>query len=668
MNPPRRMQEEVERLRERSRKLALEKSWLQLIINLMNQLSISPGLESIVTNMTRSMIDLIGGINAILYYFMDGKIHYADAMGERGILERIEDPEVAAAIDKRELREVEHPFEESRMEVASQGAALSECWSWILPLQAGDKMIGALKIERMHIGVKDLRGLLPTFFNYAALVLNNEIQSHSRLRQAYDQLSAANLELQRAKEEAEAASRAKSAFLAAMSHELRTPLNAVLGFSQLMQSDSECTRSQHERLDIINRSGRHLLTLINDILDMSKIEAGHMQLETAPFDLGRLVRDVIDMMRVRAEQKGLKLELDQSSLFPRFVAGDAAKLRQVLINLLSNAVKFTEQGSVELRLRAEPAAAQHQELYWEVRDSGIGIPLEQQEAIFQPFVQLGASGDQAGTGLGLALTRQFVELMGGDLSVESRPGVGSVFRFTLPARLVSEEEANQLAAAERTANVVGVAPGQPQYRLLIVEDQAENRVLLRNVLERVGLTTAEAFDGRQAIAQFQHWRPHLIWMDCVMPGMDGMEATRSIRELPGGEAVKIVALTASAFEEERERILAAGMDDYISKPFRIDEIFECLQRLLGIEFLCAQAVAEPPAAPATLSSERLACLPPSLCESLSEAVASLDLERCREVLHDIGAQDAELAAVLQRHIDRFEFQRISDALEGIAVK
>lgn len=467
-----------------------------------------------------------------------------------------------------------------------------------------------------------------------------------------------------AQEKAEAANQAKSVFLASMSHELRTPLNAILGFSSLMRNDAGLSEEQRRTLDIINRSGGHLLSLINDVLDMAKIEAGSISVENAPFDLREMVRDVIDLMRFRAEEKGLRLVLDQSSEFPRVVRADGAKLRQALLNLIGNAVKFTLQGNVTLRLKVRPTdIPKRQMLIIEVEDSGVGISAEDQAHIFDPFFQAGDLTFQKGTGLGLTITRQFMDLMGGRISVKSTPGTGSIFRVEAPVEWAEESEVN--AAEIKRGRVVGLAPGQPEYRILIVEDQMENWLLLQRLLEDVGLPVRVAKNGVEGVEMFQAWRPHFILMDLRMPVMDGLEATQRIRALDSGREVKIAALTASVFKEERDNVLAAEMDDFISKPYRPEEIFACLTRHLGIRFIDEGAAAASALTPmAALNSEALATLPDEFRGELTTAIVSLDNTRIAELIRRVSELNPALGEALAHHADHLSYTAILRALRA----
>jgi len=481
----------------------------------------------------------------------------------------------------------------------------------------------------------------------------------AELRSSEAELKASGAELRRSRDAAESASRAKSMFLASMSHELRTPLNAVLGFSEMLARDRSATEDQKQKLGIINRSGGHLLAMINDILDLSKIEAGKSELASEPFELPQLLEEVGAMIRARAESRGLSLAVAIAPNTARFVAADAGKLRQILINLLGNAVKFTREGGVTLRARTRTEEGRTW-LDLEVEDTGAGIPTEALETIFQPFVQAHAADNQ-GTGLGLAITRSFVEMMGGRIAVTSALGRGSVFRLGLPLKLASAEAVTALDAL--APNVIGLAEEQPERRILVVEDVSENRLLATGLLAQADFAVREAENGAQAVALFQRWRPDLILMDMRMPVMDGFEATRRIRALPGGATVKIVALTAGAFKEQRPAILAAGCDDILHKPVCVQEVFAMLARHLKVRYRYAPAedVAGRIAPP--LGAEMLVPLPEALRQALRAAATELDIEGTGAVIERICGVDAPLAAGLQTLADDYRFSEILALLD-----
>ena len=398
-----------------------------------------------------------------------------------------------------------------------------------------------------------------------------------------DKLKKLQQKLSETKDKAEVANRAKSIFLANMSHELRTPLNAVLGYSQLMKNDSRLTPQHQEYLEIINRSGEHLLSLINDVLDMSKIDAGHNVVEHKWFNFREMVEEVRDLMQMKAMQKQLAFHCTMDDSAPHYALGDPVKTRQVLINLLGYAIKFTHHGCVSLKIDSESCEPDKQRVCFKVTDSGIGIEASDLERIFKPFEQIGSDNTQNGTGLGLSISKQFVELMGGQLTVSSQKGEGSVFSFTLDLD-TSEEQANATERQENESNILGLKSGTVSPKVLVAEDQRNNQKLIITLLSNAGFTVKLAKDGEEAVALHQTWKPDFIWMDRRMPNKDGLQATKEIRSASVNSDVKIVALTASVFNDEIEEMLQAGMDDFTRKPFLPQDLFNMMKKHLDIEY------------------------------------------------------------------------------------
>jgi CheY-like chemotaxis protein len=452
-----------------------------------------------------------------------------------------------------------------------------------------------------------------------------------------------------------------------MSHELRTPLNAVLGFSRLLKNDPAATPQQRETLDIIVRSGEHLLSLINTVLDMAKIEAGQVGVKESEVDLHRLLHDMESLMGAGAVEKGLRFALELDPDLPRFVAVDADKLRQVLLNLLGNAIKYTDSGGVKLRARpANVRGTGAARVRFDVEDSGPGISQENCERVFLPFVQVGAPAPvHVGTGLGLAICKQYVELMGGRIGVDSEPGRGSVFHFTIPVNVVPS-----LAEPDEPMHgrVLGLAEGQPRYRLLIVEDQPENRLLLRRLLDPLGFELQEAVNGQEAVALFEKWHPDLIWMDIRMPVMDGVEAARRIRATPAGINTKIIALTAHALDEESAPIMAAGCDGLVRKPFHEQDLFEALAQHLRLKFIYESAspqesVEETP--DLSVRPGQLDALPAQLRQDLRQAVIELDTARTQALIEQVTGRDAALGRTLNTLARQLDYKRLLKLLETI---
>lgn len=456
-------------------------------------------------------------------------------------------------------------------------------------------------------------------------------------------------ELEQARDAAEAANRAKSIFLANMSHELRTPLNAILGFTQIMARDDCIPEDERRNIATINRSGSHLLALINDVLEISRIEAGHTTINNEAFDLPATLTSVEEMIRVRAEAKGLTFIVERSADLPCYVQGDAHHLRQVLLNLLGNAVKYTDRGRIWLIVRVLPDRS----IRFEVDDSGPGIAEEDQECIFKAFYQTAtgiAKGE--GTGLGLTISREFVRLMGGQLTVTSQLGKGSRFGFSIPLPITQA-----LSYTAGSGQIVGLESGQPAPRILVAEDKPDNQQVVEQLLKQIGCEVAIAANGQAAVELFKSWHPHLILMDMRMPVMDGYQATRAIRSLLGGDKFPILALTASAFEEDKEQVLAAGCDEMLSKPIEAQHLFEAIERALGLRFKYAEtghAIALPIA--------NLAALPYELRTKLTEFSIALDIDSLQIIVNRFRPEYPDEAELITKLAEEFRFDRILEIL------
>ena len=517
-----------------------------------------------------------------------------------------------------------------------------------IPMVLGNRLLGIFDLQSEQperFGAEEL-GVLKT--------LSEQITIAVRNAQLFSNAQAAQMA-------AETASQAKSVFLANMSHELRTPLNAILGFSQLMVRDAAMSPAQREYVDVISRSGEYLLQLINDVLEMSKIEAGRVTLHIESFDVYHMLASLEEMLKVRASSKGLYLLFERSERVPPYLRTDESKLRQVLINLISNGIKFTWQGGITVRIDYPGDEC----LLVEVQDTGVGIERAELNRVFEIFTQA-KSGQESheGTGLGLPISRRFVRLMGGDISVQSEIGKGSVFTFTIRAEQV--DSGPSLVTGTRR-EVIGLAPGQPAYRILVAEDRWESRTLLVKLLEPVGFSLLVAENGADACALFESSAPDLIFMDMRMPIMDGYEATRRIKATERGKLTPIIALTASAFEHERAQILAVGCDDFIRKPLNAPEVFDKLALYLRVRFVYKDQTSEMPVIEPDrpLTAADLACLPAEWRAQLHRAARAANADEVFALIETIRMDHVPLAAELARLVNSFRFDIIMEVADPL---
>ncbi|MBI9066906.1 MAG: response regulator [Salinivirgaceae bacterium] len=469
-------------------------------------------------------------------------------------------------------------------------------------------------------------------------------------------------DLNLAKKKLEKLNSNKDRFISILGHELRTPLHAILGFTKIIQRNNTIPVSEKKNLEIVKRSGQHLLNLINKVIDFSKNETEQQKLEISAFNLKNTVSDIVEIMKQNAHEKGLLLQYSQQNNLPVFVKTDELKLKQILINLIGNAIKYTDKGTVEFITNTIKETENGKaNLVFKIRDTGIGIHSSEINKIFEPFYQTGDFSSKEGTGLGLTICKQFTELLGGKITVESTVNFGTTFTVVIPMIIADKSEFKK----DKFKVIKSLANEEPAYKILIVENQKENWMILEQILEKVGFKVKLAVNGQEGIDIYTKWNPQLIFMDIRMPVMDGLVATKIIRQFEKGTSVKIIGVSAHVSDEKVQNVYAAGMDDFIKKPFQFNDIYSCLQKHLGVKYIYDESSSTTEVEGAILATEMFSEIDSSTLSELMQAIENLDSQKLNELINIISAQNEELANILNCYVSNFRYTEIFKILKKL---
>ena len=551
------LNEKINKLEKRVRRLSEEKANLYLVQHMLEILNPVVGVESLLQSLMTGLGECLGGTNVEIYYFDEDKLYYANLLGEHKVIEKIEDALIERLFKEQQFIENQTQLRNSLL----RDSCLPDAWVWVIPLKIGDELFGAVKISDM-LGSAQMLEYFSPFFRHIALMLNNAIKTRA----------------------AEAANQAKSSFLATMSHEIRTPMNGILGMAQLLLTQN---LSEHERLEYANvvfNSGKNLLTLLNDILDLSKVEAGKLELVDSLFEPQQIFSELQTLFSEPALHKNLEFKIDWQGDNEQLYHADTTRLRQILTNLISNAIKFTHQGFIHVTAREIKHNEDHAELEFVVSDSGIGIADEKKTLLFKPFSQVDASTSRyyGGTGLGLSIVYRLVKLMEGDLGVESDEGKGSRFWFRIKLKVARSDE-KLLFSKTLVTEQLDVVDAASKC-ILVVDDLKTNRDILKIMLNKQGFQVRCVDNGYEVLKLINEQPcPDLLLMDCRMPGIDGYETTKRIRQLEQQhqtQRLPIIALTASVREEDYQFCLDTGMDDFLIKPVDMNILIATVNKFL----------------------------------------------------------------------------------------